>query len=163
MSSSSLVASAEALTTVRDMAERLGVSGRTVHRRLRAAGIQPVRTALGVPQYPPDTAERIAEPTGASEETALASASTSAVAAALDHIRSGYEAALAAERGRSDAAGSERDRLAAAQGETIAELRRRAEEAERERDRARGELVARAKVAPATTARRPWWRVWGVA
>jgi len=147
------VATAEALVTVRQLAERLDVSDRTVQRRLKAAGVTPVRTAQGVPHYAADTAERIAEPTGAGEETALAVASTSAVALALEQVRAGYEAALAAERRRADdlaaerdrvadAAAAERARLAVATDATIAELRRRAEAAEGELAAARGRAEA---------------------
>ena len=143
---------AEALTTVRDLAERLGISYRTVQRRLKAAGIVPVRTALGIPRYPEDTAERIAEPQGAAGDTALATTAAAAVAAALDHIRAGYEAALAAERARADAVAAERDRLAAAHGATITELRG-------ERDRLLAQLAEARRVPPAAVSR-PWWRFW---
>lgn len=180
------VATAEALLTVRQLAERLDVSDRTVQRRLKAAAIGPVRTIQGVPHYPGDTAERIAEPPGAGEETALAVASTSAVALALDHVRAGYEAALAAERARAAAAAAERDRvadaaaaerarLAVATDATIAELRRRAEAAEGELAAARGRaeaaegavaaarerLAAAALVAPPAPPRGFWARLLG--
>jgi len=147
------IATAEALTTVRELADRLGVSDRTVQRRLKAAGITPVRTAQGTPQYAADTAERIAEPTGAGEDTALATASTSAVALALEQVRAGYEAALAAERRRADDLAAERDRVAAATGATIAELRRRAEAAEGELAVARGRVEAAEGAAAAARAR----------
>lgn len=158
------IVTAEALVTVRQLAERLDVSDRTVQRRLKAAGIGPVRTAQGVPHYAADTAERIAEPTGAGEETALAVASTSAVALALEQVRGGYEAALAAERRRADdlaaerdrvadAAAAERARLAAATDATIAELRRRAEAAEGALDAARGRIEAAEAAAAAARER----------
>jgi len=180
------IATAEALVTVRQLAERLDVSDRTVQRRLKAAAIGPVRTAQGVPQYPPDTAERIAEPTGAGEETVLAVASTSALTLALEQVRAGYELALAAERRRADdlaaerdrvadAAAAERARLAAATDATIAELRRRAEAAEGELATARGRIeaaegaaaaarerqAAAALVAPPDPPRGLWARLFG--
>jgi len=156
---------AEALWTTKRLAEELAVSERTVQRRLKAAGIAPVRIAQGVPQYDADVLEGIAEPSGQHEETALATSASTAMTVAIEALRAAQADALAAERARVQDALDRLDREREAQVQIerarenlAAELERRAEAAERERDQARAELAeAQRRLAATPPPARGFW------
>jgi len=138
------------LVTPPQLAERLGLSVRSVQRRAKAAGVRPVTTQRGVDYYAPETAEVVA---AASPSSAVVPADQ-ALGPALERLVASLQEAHAAA-------------LAAREGQ-LAEVRRRAESAEEGRDRLRGALAEerRARLAlleraaTPSPAARPWWRFW---
>ncbi len=130
-------------------ARYLGVSEKTIERH-----ITPDRYAGRSPQYAVSTLDAWRQSRDELHTGAATPRPSPTVAVALHQ---GYEAALAAlrdtlavERQRHEDVVAGKDATLAAKDETIAELRRRAEAAERERDELRARLDA-AQAAPAAT------------